>query len=203
MLIQALTVVNQCLATKGIMPLETLEDDHPDRDAALMKLEEFNMNIQSHENGWWFNTEYIALQPEAITGHIFVPQDALECVPTHTRGFMVAQRGRRFYNSQANTYQFEKPLNVRIIRLLPFEELPYIAQYAVQTAVVADYQNNYDADRARMEDMSQKAMLAWARLKGQDLRQKRVNMMHTREMAAFMQLTRIGPSASIPLPTGE
>lgn len=200
--IDTLTVVNQCLATKGILPLSTLEDDHPERDAALLKLTEFNMNIQSHDNGWWFNAEVVTMRPESGTGFIYVPQDALEFQPANTHGLSIAQRGRRLYNTKTNDYRFEKGITARIIRLIPFDDLPYLAQYAVQTAVVADYQYNYDADQQRAANMADKARVALGRLKAQDTRQKRPNLLHTHQMATFMQDSRL-PHLVIPGPTGE
>ncbi|WWO60256.1 tail tubular protein A [Xanthomonas phage SB3] len=200
--VDKLTVVNQCLATKGILPLSTLEDDHPDRDAALLKLDEFNLNIQSHDNGWWFNTEYIQMLPEAGTGFIYVPHDAIEFHPSATRGLVIGQRGRRLYHSADNSYKFTTPVSARIVRLLDFEDLPYLAQYAVQTATVADYQYNYDADQQRAANMANKAAVALGRLKAQDTRQKRPNLLHTHGMARFMADARM-PHLIIPSPTRE
>lgn len=199
--IDKLTVVNQCLATKGILPLSTLEDDHPDRDAALLKLEEFNTNIQSHGNGWWFNTEYVEMQPES-NGFIYVPQDALEFHPTHTHGLSIGQRGRLLYNVATNSNVFDKPITARIIRLLDFEDLPYLAAYAVQVQTVADFQYNYDADQQRFANAQNKAAAALGRLVAQDARQKRTNLLHTRGMAHFMANSRM-PNLHIPHPGRE
>jgi len=145
-----LDVVNDCLATLGEAPLNSLQEDHPLVAAGLKLLREATARVQAQ--GWWFNREVVRLQPDLSTGHIALPADFLSVDPS-VRGQRYAERGRRLYDLDTASVNFDRPVDVAIIRLVPFVDLPWSAQDFVRAATVIRFVESYDADAQRIEQV--------------------------------------------------
>lgn len=178
MFITQLDVVNACLATMGETPLNTLEDDHSYKAAALSYLTQVNLIEQ--KRGWWFNSEYVELVPDATSGYIYVPQDAI-AVKTVDRWCKpaFAQRGKRLYNVAQNSYVWTTNVVVDLVRQIPFEDLPYHAADTVQYGTVMRFQREYDGDNTRYNQLSQDYGRARAELNAENTRNKRPNLLST------------------------
>jgi len=145
-----LDIVNDCLATLGEAPLNSLNEDHPLVAAGLKLLREATARVQAQ--GWWFNREVVTLQPDAGTGHIALPADFLSVDPSD-RGQRYTERGRRLYDLERQSVLFDHPVNVAIIRLVRFRDLPWSAQDLVRAATVIRFVESYDADPQRIEQV--------------------------------------------------
>lgn len=197
MFLTDLEVVNACLATMGETPLNTLEDDHAYKAAALSALS--NSSKIEQKAGWWFNSEYITLNPDAVSGYIYLPGDAL-AVKTITRGRPpFAQRGNRLYNKEQNNYVWDKGVAVDLVRLLPFSELPFHASDAVGYGAIIRFQTDFDGDMNRFGQLSVDYRRARAELRAEDTRNMRPNLLATRSNQIKMSFIG-GPSQSHRLP---
>lgn len=185
MFVTELDVVNECLATMGEAPLNSLEDDHTYKTAALAKLAESNKLEQ--KRGWWFNSEYVELVPDAVSGYIYVPLDAL-AVKTVDRWYVprFAQRGSRLYNVTANSYVWDRNVVVDLVRLLSFSDLPFHAADAVGYGTVMRFQRSFDGDGARYNQLSQDYGRARAELVAENTRNRRPNLLATSSNQAKM-----------------
>lgn len=150
MYLSSLDVINSCLETLGEVPLNAADTDHPYAGAILRLLRSNNFRVQAR--GWWFNKERITLEPNAVTGEIYVPHDVLS-LDTETPQRNYVLRGRRLYNITAESYVFKSPVTLAIIRLLEFEDLPFVAQDLIQAATVVRFVESYDADQSRVQQV--------------------------------------------------
>ena len=178
MFISQLEVVNACLATMGETPLNTLEDDHSYKAAALSYLHQANRIEQ--KRGWWFNSEYVELVPDDISNYLYIPGDAI-AVKTIDRWYVppFAQRGKRLYNVSKNTYEWEHPVCVDIVRLLSFADLPFHAADVVGYGTVMRFQREYDGDTTRYSQLAQDYARARMELSAENTRNKRPNLLAT------------------------
>lgn len=170
-----LDVVNACIATMGEAAINTLEDYHPHKDSALLYLAQANKSVQ--KRGYWFNQEIVELHPDLDSKFIYVPQDALSC--RMLAADVAAQRGKRFYDRTRNTYEWDSPITVELIRLLAFEALPFTAADYVAAQTLLRFQREYDGDGARTQQLLNEAQLARAELLAEDTRHKRPNLLAT------------------------
>lgn len=145
-----LDVVNEMLSTMGIVPLNALNEDSPDVANCRHIISICNKTLQAR--GWWFNKERVELFADADSGFIYIPGDTLSCDPHNDRGYyQISVRGRRLYDTNRNSYVFGTGDKVvcDLIRLVPFEDLPVLAQRAVMLSAVIKFQQSYDADNTK------------------------------------------------------
>ena len=150
MRLRELDVINDCLATLGETPLNSIQQDHPLVAGALKLLRAANSRVQAQ--GWWFNREVVTLQPDSTTGHIALPADFLSVDPSD-RQQRYSERGRRLYNLDSQSILFDTPVDVSIIRLIPFLDLPWAAQDLVRAATLVRFVESYDADELRVQQV--------------------------------------------------
>lgn len=179
-----LDVVNACLATMGEAPLNSLDDDHPYKAAALSALAKANRREQ--KRGWWFNSEYLTLVPDAGSQYVYIPLDAISVKTVNPRGDYWAQRGKRLYNRRTNNYIFTAPVLVDLVRELAYEDLPDHAANAVEARAVMTFQKAFDADNQRMQILINEYREALAELKAEDVQNERPNMLASPENIAVM-----------------
>lgn len=185
----ALDVVNSCLASMGETPLNTLEDDHPYKAAALAALTESNQIEQKY--GYWFNSEYTRLDPDAVSHFIYVPQDALSVKAIHGYTPAFGQRGKRLFNIHTSNYLWDKGVTVDLVRLIPFEDLPFHASDCISYSSVVRFQRSFDGDSMRYQQLGQDYMRARNELHAEDARNIRPNLL---QGASFQRkIQQIGP----------
>lgn len=164
-------VVNDCLASLGEAPVASLEDDHPFLPTARRLLGQELIKIQAQS--WWFNQEYIELSPDSA-GHVYVPADAVRCDPVE--GLPYVQRGRRLYDTWKGQYEIEGPVMCTLIRAVAFGDLPPAAQQVVALATVLKFQQAYDADARKTQELRVDYQQAWAFLKVEHIRSINANL---------------------------
>jgi len=184
MFVEELEVVNACLATLGEAPLNTLEDDHSYKAAAQAKLKTANLDVQ--KQGYWFNTEYLTLLPDAVSKYVYLPLDVIEARPMQYRGLSIAQRGRRLYNTMSNTYEFDDSVCVQVVRGLDFADLPYHAAAAVRDEAVLHFQHEFDGDATRYRELFNVRMQSRSQLNAEDVRQRRPNLLNSNTMRRLL-----------------
>jgi hypothetical protein len=178
-----LDVVNECLATLGEVPLNTLSEPHEFKASAQRYLARANRRIQSP--GYWFNTERATLSPAPLTGHITLAGDAISwrsgsrARDTLTLGAAqpwIVQRGTRLYDTRNRTYVFTENAIGELIREIPFEDLPPVVNDLVAAEAVLRFQSSFDADNSKRQELAQSWALATTAMKSENIRQAGVNL---------------------------
>lgn len=118
-----LAAVNEILASIGEPPVNTLEGDaNADVASARRILNSVNRKIQMQ--GWTFNIEQgLTLQPDVFSKLIPYSSDYLSLMSTGGTSVYV-NRGGYIYDRTANTDRFDAPIQVNIIRLKEYYEMP-------------------------------------------------------------------------------
>lgn len=175
-----LDVVNDMLATLGESPLNAIEDDHPMVAAGVRALKVASWREQA--KGWWFNKETVTLAPDA-DGYIMTPADAISVDPVSPSNEFV-QRGRRLYNPSTTSYKFTASVECKLIRSVPFEDLPpSAAAYVAQCAILA-FQTSFDADPGKVREIKQSRADALMALNAEHIRNQQVNLLYRPSMQA-------------------
>lgn len=176
----ALEVVNECLATAGEAPINSLEDGHPDIPAALRALKFASRREQG--KSWWFNRELVELVPQT-DGSIYLPNDVLKVDPESSSEQYV-QRGRRLYKpyeaTLATKYVFSSPVTVWLVREVPFEDCPYSAQQVISYAAQLDFMKSYEPDQMKLQLISTAYRDAFTTLGSEHVRAIGPNMLRSR-----------------------
>lgn len=167
MLVTQLTVVNACLASMGEEPINSLAETNAFVNSALFALENANVNEQSE--GWWFNKEKIKLQPD-VNGEYIVPSDVIDLDIESTPGWLTIRNGRLYNTDGGVVYTGTGPLDVNVIRLLPFEDVPFHGKRLIKASAVVLFQQSYDGDSTKIKEAETEYMLARQLAKSQHIR---------------------------------
>ena len=149
--LRKLQTVNECLRVMGETELASVEEFHPFANDALALLELEVRALQSRPRS--FNTFYAEWVP-TTNGQIVVPNDAGSVVSTR-RGLRVSVIGRKLWNMDKDTDQFDVPVPVRFTRVLSTEDIPdYAFEYASALAVIR-FAEQFDADPLKIQSLQQ------------------------------------------------
>jgi len=185
MFITELDVINDMLASLGELPVNAVTEDHPLVAAGLRMLRVCNLREQAKT--WWFNKDLVTLTPDAATGFIYVPADTINIDPASpvTR---LTQRGRRLFDpTRPDGYVFGQSVVCTLIRCIPFEELPPLAQAYISLDAQKDFQKAYDADRTKYEQLSMDRREAYMTLRAEDIRNRKSNLLYNPSTLSQMQ----------------
>ncbi len=120
-----LEAVNTLLATIGESPVNTLNSGLVEASDAEQTLANVSREVQA--KGWSFNTDLtFKLTPDA-SGELQLPSNCLHVDTTALRMGTesdLVQRGMRMYDRIKNTYAINTTIEVDMVMLLGFEELP-------------------------------------------------------------------------------
>lgn len=147
-LLTKLAAVNAMLESVWESPVSTLEGPAVGAVAmARRTLEESSMTVQ--DTGWAFNTEDgVTLTPD-VNGCISLPTNIMQVDSTQEdRCVDVIQRGTRLYNRGDHTYTFTKPIKVRKVTLLDFEEVPQSARMYIALMATRLFKARYNNEQA-------------------------------------------------------
>ncbi|WCA46232.1 tail tubular protein A [Caulobacter phage DCM] len=187
-----LDVINAQLATLGETPLNDVEEDHPFVAAGLLALRTISNREQA--KGWWYNKEVVTLNPDASTGALALPEDAISVDPVDPANHFV-QRGRRLYNPLTQSYVFTQSIRVKLTRRLEFEDLPPSAADYIALSAIVDFANNYDADQQKLQRISIERKDALITLNAEHIRNCNVNFLD--RPATAYTLNRLGRSPGL------
>jgi hypothetical protein len=120
-----LEAVNTLLATIGESPVNALNSGLVEASDAEQTLANVSREVQA--KGWSFNTDLtFKLTPDA-SGELKLPSNCLHVDTTALRMGTesdLVQRGMRMYDRIKNTYAINTTIEVDMVMLLGFEELP-------------------------------------------------------------------------------
>ena len=153
-ILTTLDVVNEMLGAMGETGLNSLVNAHPLATRGLNILRTVNSREQG--KGWWFNTEVLELVPTADK-RIILPDDILKIDPVKPQ-LNFAQRGKYLYKLVTkrgeNPYSFDGPIEVQIVRLVSFEDLPATAQSLVSISAQLDFISDMDGDTLKIDKLT-------------------------------------------------
>lgn len=177
--ITQLTVINACLASMGEEPINSMAEENAFVNSAKFALEQATANEQGR--GWYFNTETVTIVPNARDGYYYAPADVLDLTVCEFNPTWLALRGQRLYNSAEGEFHTGKtPIKVRLIRLLSFEDLPFMARRLVKGATVILFQQSYDGDATKSKDAETEYQMAYIHLNTQHIKTVGANFLPRR-----------------------
>ena len=142
-----LSAVNNILGAIGQSPLTTLNFDNPEVSFIYNLLRDANVDTQAE--GWHFNTEkHVKYSPDA-NGKIAIGDDILSMDLNDNearRTYNLVRRNGFLYDKQDHTDVFTSDIDLDVVRLYLFEDLPivfrrfitYRASAAAATQLVAN-----------------------------------------------------------------
>ena len=125
-----LSAVNSILGAIGQSPVTTINKTNPEIAFIYNLLRDANVDTQNE--GWHFNTEkHVEYTPDAVTKKIAIGSDILK-IDMHDnwakRTFDIVRRNGYLYDKYDHTDQWDNKIDVDIVKLFPFEELPSVFQ---------------------------------------------------------------------------
>lgn len=172
MTINTLSVTNDMLGLLGELPINDLEQNHPVVPRALEHIRYENAVLQAEK--WWFNCENTRVYPQP-NGQILLPNDTLSA-DNFTRYPNLAVRGNRLYNLDKGTDRFDEPVDLRIHRLVPFDEAPVTARAHVAARAKLAFQASIDGDPEKTRLLSREFQESLMRLNAEHTRNTKANM---------------------------
>lgn len=148
-----LDVVNDCLAIMGEAPLNALTEDHSFKQAALNVLTRNDRAIQNE--GWWYNTENLALLRNPADERVYLPTDGSTIRPDTSMGHRYVQRGRVLYDLEKGTDRFPEgfTLKVKLVRQVAYEDTPSSVNSLIGRKTVLDFQQEFDGDQTKTRNL--------------------------------------------------
>ena len=196
-MITELDVVSACLASMGEAAPNSLDDSNPFIQSAIQALDHCSVSEQAR--GWYFNMETIKVHP-TVDGEYFVPGDVLGLVPGPGPNYIVI-RGRKLYDTYGGTPLYgTKVLHARVIRNIPFGDLPYHAQRLVRAATVLYFQQSYDGDEQKINEAKEEHDIARVQITAEHTRSVNVNMLN-QGSTGYTRHNWLYPSGNNRLPT--
>lgn len=189
-----LDVINDMLGLLGEAAINSLDTDHPLVLTGLTRLDRANRREQAR--GWWFNTEKVTLTPD-VNGEIIVTEDVLKLDPTDPT-LPYVQRGNKLrttvVESGSTPTAMPGPVEVRLVRLVPFDDLPACAQFLISYAAQLAFAANHDADTQKVDDANKAYRDARIECNAEHTRALDVNLLNRKGLAGTLQHIR-GPAA--------
>lgn len=194
-MVTQLRVVNDCLAIMGEAPLNSLQEDHDFKTAALNGLSSLRTRILARGGqGWWFNEEIVKLSVNPLDNRIYLPGDALSVVILDERP-RLAQRGRILYKLEEATDQFDPTdtYQARIFRDLAIELIPTSVAEYIAGSTVLWFQNEYDGDQTKTRNLMQTVAELKADAGAEHIRNRKVNLLNSNvSLARIRNIVRQG-----------
>lgn len=193
-----LDIINDCLATMGEAPLNTLTEPHAFKQPALARLSRTLKQLQA--TGWWFNLEAATFEPDPINGFIQLPGDVLKwqsgvksndlLVPSEPKPWLI-QRGTRLYDNRNRTYVLTESVTGELVREIPLEDLPQVFNDYVAAVTVLKFQSDFDSDNGKRQELSENVRMTRMQVNAENTRQLKVNLLNNNpRLARLKRVTR-------------
>lgn len=135
-----LEAVNTMLSVIGDSPVNSLTTGLVDARLAESILDATSREVQA--KGWHFNRETKFRIAPTLDGELILPANCLKVDGvTQDRDIDLVQRGTRLYNRRNHTYKVGKTVEVDMVVLLGFEELPEAARNFITIRASRIFQN--------------------------------------------------------------
>lgn len=137
-----LDAINTMLSTIGESPINSLDGAAGVVDAVVAQQVLREISIQVQEEGWHFNTEEnVRLIPDLVNQNITLPANCIQCDSTGKDADRdVTVRGNRLYDKKNKTFTFDNSIEVDMIILLEFNDMPQAARHYVMIRAARVFQ---------------------------------------------------------------
>lgn len=165
----------------GEAPLNSLNEEHEYKAAALNILEKIKLEVLSKKGtGWWFNAESLTLTVNPTDGRIYLPNDAIGSITFSSRPNL-AKRGRVIYNLDAGTDIFPEGtvLESKLVRNLAITDIPTTVAILIACKTVLDFQSAYDGDQTKTRNLLVREGTLWVGAESEHTRNRKVNLFDT------------------------
>jgi len=138
-----LDAINSMLIGVGEAPVNTLNSGLQEAEIAAITLTTVSREVQS--SGWTFNTDLKITLVRNTANNIVVPLNTLQ---VDTLGLKrrydtdVVLRSGKLYDRTKNTFEFTDNIEVDIVLLFDFEELPEVARRYITLRAGRKFQEN-------------------------------------------------------------
>jgi len=136
-----LDAVNIMLTSIGESPINTLGSGLQEAEIAEVVLDNVSRDVQSA--GWHFNTEIRYSLTRNTANEINLPSNVVKVDKTsllRDYNIDVVERGRKLYDRIGNKYTFSEDIEVDMVVLLSFGELPEVARRYITLRASRVYQ---------------------------------------------------------------
>lgn len=177
-----LKAVNICLSAMGEPVINSLEDAAVDAQMASDIVDETSESVQTI--GWFWNTETHTFSPDK-SGNIVLPENTITVVvPDDGILDNVVQRGLRLFDTDRSSYVFTKPVTLRLIVLLEFDDLPLTAKQFIAIRAARIFQQRSLGSDTLYKFNEADEQRAWAVLMDEEARTMRANVLKDNWSAA-------------------
>lgn len=181
--------VNIILDGIGEAPINSLISDNEDVNKALDRIDEASRDIQGY--GLWFNTETVTLSPDGAGEYVLTP-DILTAKVKNFLDRHYVLRGTRMYDRKhARFNQNTDDLEVEVIRLLDYEDLPEEARRAIFVQAARKFGDRVIGSTALHQLLAVDEGSAMARLMSRNLEHERWNSLESPTTALAILRRRI------------
>lgn len=195
-----LDIVNHLLQVTGEGRTVTLTTGNPSVIQAIQATEGYDYDFQSL--GWWFNTNKQQTLAPNTDGEVLLPDECVSFRVTFYQNSYAGvsqksrfvRRGKKIYDSIANTFVIDTDIVADIVLQLSIEDLPPVAFSYLKHKAAQEYYLDDDGDVGKVDKLSQRTMFAWHALKAEQLKVENTNAL---DSPAAQQLNyRIGSGYS-------
>lgn len=180
-----LDVINDAIATTGEAPLNEEDTRHPSVVSVLRILEQVNSSMQSNKDkGFWFNRETVTLLKDT-SGKVPVPADILAAEPTD-RNKDYIKRGGFLYSPSRATNVLNEDVELEVVRLIPFDDLPEVAQQAIAAQTIWRFHSDFEADELKLRTIKEQVGLTRRGLNAAEITNARANTKNNPQVAFFI-----------------
>lgn len=176
-----LGAVNDMLSAIGETPIDSLEvGTIADAEIAQRILNTTSRSVQS--KGLHSNTEKSYRLNPNTDGELWLPANTLrvdEMFPQENPFRDLVQRGNRLYDRSEQTYKVNEPVDLEIILMLPFDQLPEATRHYVTIKAARILHDRTLGDQAGHQFTKQDEMEAKAAFKKAELSTKDVTMLRS------------------------
>ena len=138
-----LDAINSMLIGIGEAPVNTLNSGLQEAEVAAIVLDSISRETQS--SGWSFNTDIrYTLSPNS-SKEIFLPSNTLQVDTTGLKrdyNSDIIERNGKLYDRTKNSYTFDDDVEVDLVYLFDFEELPEVARRYITLRAGRKFQEN-------------------------------------------------------------
>tara|TARA_Y100000593_G_scaffold42336_2_gene81147 strand:+ start:2773 stop:3384 length:612 start_codon:yes stop_codon:yes gene_type:complete len=189
-----LEAVNILLGAIGEAPVSSLENTQLEDVAVAQNiLNETIVDVQS--TGYNFNTEYnFKINPD-IDGNINVPNNTVFADVSNrgtTPHLDVVLRGERLYDRENRTFTFTDPVDLDLILILPWPDLPQPCRRYITVKAARRFQNRVFGSDTLNGFTNTDENEALVQMEQADARSEDANIL-TRNWGVFRILSRNGP----------
>lgn len=179
-MLDKLEAVNLLLSAIGEDRVSSLDSGLDEAEHAEAALDAMTKEHQSR--GWSFNTDKDIKTVPDFDGYFQIPDDYLSVDTSYLSvdtEVVVRRNGnqRQLFDVANQTFVFTKDLYLQIVRLLPFEDMPYAHQQYVARTAAVDYQQSELGSMAVDAMLMNKAEIAKAAMEQYEIDHEDYNIL--------------------------